>query len=231
MEISNLIIEVTRQCNLNCSHCLRGEPRQQNLDLEKLATFLRVNRVKRIHEIAFTGGEPLLVPKILKNLLKLIKEDLKIEIGSSFIATNGTVATDESIGFLLQLSAYCAGETWVAVSNGAEHEEALYELDLEEKFLENKKILSCLKFIDYNMKHRVYNRNNLLNEGRCDYGRREVTPADFDIKEDFVDCDELYFNVEGDLFTACNLSYDSQDAKKFYVGNYAEFPKKGNGHE
>jgi len=34
MDIYNLVIEVTRRCNMECEHCLRGEAENVDMDIK-----------------------------------------------------------------------------------------------------------------------------------------------------------------------------------------------------
>ena len=88
MELENLYLEVTRNCTLECEHCLRGEKQQENMNITTLENSLR--EVKKIGTLLLTGGEPLLNIKVLEALPKIIKK-YSIVIKRIGIITNGTV--------------------------------------------------------------------------------------------------------------------------------------------
>ena len=52
----NLMIEVTRKCNLKCKHCMRGDAQNFELSYEAIDNLL--DRMNGVQMLAFTGGEP-----------------------------------------------------------------------------------------------------------------------------------------------------------------------------
>ena len=70
--ISNLVIEVTRKCNMFCDHCLRGD--LQNIDLKKEYVDSLLNQVDQINNVTFSGGEPSLNIPIIEYFLEQCKE-------------------------------------------------------------------------------------------------------------------------------------------------------------
>ena len=68
INIYSLSIEITRQCNMCCIHCMRGDAENVNLDPNILNSFLK--QVKDITTLTITGGEPSLVPEIMIKLLR-----------------------------------------------------------------------------------------------------------------------------------------------------------------
>ena len=90
MEVDNLIIELTRRCNLKCDHCLRGAAQRVDIDPNTICKFLKKNNIQQIFYLSFTGGEPCLnIPaiKVITNFL--VKQ--KISIVCFYMATNGTI--------------------------------------------------------------------------------------------------------------------------------------------
>ena len=84
-----LYIKVTDYCNANCKFCANGSCTDfGKLDLNKLDFVIRYLYEKnRLHSISLTGGEPLINPCLVNNILNLIwKIDKKIEVQ---ISTNG----------------------------------------------------------------------------------------------------------------------------------------------
>lgn len=94
----NVSFEVTRRCNMRCSHCMRGEA--QNIDMTKDmidAFFDTKNKdyvLEKIHHILFTGGEPTKnADLIIYTINKIIDEDLPVcHIG---MVTNGLLFIPE----------------------------------------------------------------------------------------------------------------------------------------
>lgn len=70
MYIDNLILEVTRQCNLRCSHCLRGSAQRLKMSTDILTRACAGNY---ICTVTFTGGEPSLACDVIEEFINLVK--------------------------------------------------------------------------------------------------------------------------------------------------------------
>ncbi len=83
-------VELTRSCNLRCKHCLNssGSSLDNQLNYEEFKDMILKFSKAGIQEIRFTGGEPLVFPKVF-DLIKLCTE---LGIYTS-IGTNGTLIT------------------------------------------------------------------------------------------------------------------------------------------
>ena len=89
-----VFIEVTRECNLRCKHCLNDSGIKMKDELTAAETKKLIKNLAKagIHEIRFTGGEPLLN----KHIYEYIK--LCTDLGlSTSIGSNGTLIDDEVI--------------------------------------------------------------------------------------------------------------------------------------
>lgn len=84
-----LYVKVTDSCNANCKFCANGSCTDfGNVDLSQLEFVIRYLKEKnRLHSIGLTGGEPMLDPDKLNDMLNLIwKIDKDIQVQ---ISTNG----------------------------------------------------------------------------------------------------------------------------------------------
>jgi mycofactocin radical SAM maturase len=90
----NLTWEITRQCNLSCSHCLSSSGRETPGELEFQDCISIVDQLAalKVFEINFGGGEPLLKDYFLP-LLDYIHEKGMV----TCVSTNGTVLNDEAV--------------------------------------------------------------------------------------------------------------------------------------
>lgn len=69
--IRNFSIEVTRRCNMACSHCMRGNAMALDISHAYIRNIL--SRVRGVHNINITGGEPSLNVKAMRYLLSCLK--------------------------------------------------------------------------------------------------------------------------------------------------------------
>lgn len=102
--LKNITIEVTRRCNLNCKHCMRGDCQNIDIDYRYIDLLLKCNHY--IYKLFFSGGEPLLnTQAIIYAINKIIEENLFVfSIGFN---TNATIYDEKLISNLLKYQEYC----------------------------------------------------------------------------------------------------------------------------
>lgn len=92
LTVNELCIEVTRRCNMNCPHCMRGESQNINLDINRIDNLFNNDNfnIIQINRLAITGGEPTLNSSAI---LKIIREIInkKIIINSFVMVINGSI--------------------------------------------------------------------------------------------------------------------------------------------
>ena len=66
--IKNLCIEITRRCNMRCTHCMRGDAESVDIPLKHISNLLR--HVRHIHHFNITGGEPSLNVRAIRHILE-----------------------------------------------------------------------------------------------------------------------------------------------------------------
>ena len=86
LNVSSLVIEVTRRCNLKCEHCLRGDAEDMDMDPELMAAFLK--NVRHVGEVTFSGGEPSINLQAIRSFYRICDE-YGIPVDGFFVATNG----------------------------------------------------------------------------------------------------------------------------------------------
>lgn len=95
-QVYNLVIEVTKKCNMECEHCLRGCAQNVDMSLdmaEKLAREIDPETV------TFTGGEPMLNTKAIIHYYETLKL-LGRRLPTFFIATNAKYVDDKFLNYL-----------------------------------------------------------------------------------------------------------------------------------
>ena len=92
LRFRSLMIEVTRMCNLRCSHCMRGEPQDLNITREILKnTFQQIDFIETLH---LTGGEPFLYPELIEMLVDVIIET-NLRVHRISTVDNGTILGED----------------------------------------------------------------------------------------------------------------------------------------
>ena len=94
ISIVNLIIEVTRKCNLKCLHCYNGMPQDVDIDKDTVDKFL--SNVDKVYSLLITGGEPTLHLDSLIFILDTLKK-YNIPLHQVNITSNGIRCNDEFI--------------------------------------------------------------------------------------------------------------------------------------
>jgi organic radical activating enzyme len=217
MILDNLIIEVTRRCNLQCCHCLRGEAENIDIDLKYVEEIF--SKIDGVNILTFTGGEPsLVVPKMVQ-ILQIAKDE-GIKINNFYIATNGTNSSDKFIKFLMDMYLYCINNeiTQVDISNDCYH-------DIDE-IEENRKKLQCLSFVSNKFKRDGYDYferhigSLLIKEGNNEGGEgrelkelkeQEIYIEDYDDNYEILIEGDIYLNCLGFIIKGCDFSYVSQN--------------------
>lgn len=95
--IENMVIEVTRDCNANCGHCLRGDSNKLDITPEHIHSFFDGIKGGIITYLTISGGEPSLKPHLIREITSaLVKNEITVD--QILIVTNGLITsylTDE----------------------------------------------------------------------------------------------------------------------------------------
>jgi hypothetical protein len=206
LHINNLVVEVTRRCNIKCEHCLRGNAQPKSVafkDIDKL-----LSQCNYISQVTFTGGEPTINVPAINYFLEQSKK-LSIGIGSFYIVTNGVKISEEFVLCCLKLFSYAEDKEICSVqlSNDMFHiSEKQYSTEL----------LQGLSFFSKRNTKDGFNYNgfsSLLYEGRAknliSKSRRDWRYSSVTCKDEF-DNTEIYLNCEGQIIKGCDWSYVNQ---------------------
>ena len=97
-------MEVTRQCNLKCPHCMRGPAQDVVLSKEDIDAFFDKLNCDSIKSFTFGGGEPTLAPEIVSYIVdQIIARNIEIHAG---LITNGKEFNREVADALIRLDEY-----------------------------------------------------------------------------------------------------------------------------
>lgn len=135
--IQNLALNITDNCNLECSHCLRGERCNNKMSDEVIEATL--GQIIGAGNIAINGGEPTLaLDRIEKIINYIIDNNLHVEELTTTI--NGTIYSDELLRLLEEIDKYIncdeVGAAF-AISFDRYHIDEIERLGLVDQFREN----------------------------------------------------------------------------------------------
>ena len=151
LNVRTLLLELTRNCNIECRHCFRGESQDVSMSLD-IIDYLFEN-VCRINELLLTGGEPFLAVDQLKCIRDNILKDYT-NVGDIIIVTNGTILTLDIIDILTDIST--RANIVIRISNDYFHELELNKKNLQSTKERNIKLLKQGFKIDEEKFNKIY---------------------------------------------------------------------------
>lgn len=220
LSLSTVVFEVTRRCNMNCEHCLRGKAENMDLDTKYIDKFLE--NVDYIQNITFSGGEPSLNVAAINYTLQKCKE-LGIAVGGFYIVTNAKENTEELAIAALRWYGYCEDfekeyTCGITVSRDMFHDDVN---------MDNIDVLRGLSFFRDD-KTTDFNQVYLINEGRAEelsgFKKRDVSDEEeeliCDINGEDGDVESLlYLCANGEIRNNCNTAFNNP---YFTIGNLNE---------
>lgn len=213
----SLVIEETRMCNMNCPHCLRGWA--QNINITKKIIDAALDPFENISSLTLTGGEPSLVPELVKYTIDQIIER-GISLGSIYVVTNGKKYSRSMLNSIRRAYEYADEKDLCGLCISVdEYHKGSYDIAWDryesEPFFRTDKVQKDLS-------------KYLINEGNAYYngiGRRNLH-INTSIKKEYVDesdttitiwDDILYVSAVGDVLLNCDVSYENQPL--YAIGN------------
>jgi len=209
--VSQLIIEVTRRCNMACGHCLRGDA--QNLDISFDTIERIVDCIEHVSSVTFTGGEPTLNLDAIEHYFEYAQSKDKLP-SSFYCVTNGTGDQLRLATILLKYYPYMDEQDicGVALSVDEFHETP-----------DNPEVntIRGLSFYD-TTKETKYPGKRIIAEGR---GAKFTDAVPLEPYDDFsietyanndIAVEELYVAANGNLYPDCDASYERVDKESKY---------------
>jgi hypothetical protein len=222
IRVDTLAFEVTRKCNAECIHCLRGK--QQDVCMPPSVIGAALAQIDEIYSVTATGGEPLMAPNITAGVYGL---SFTKGAESFFLSTNGVISPFSEAGVMVlrSLLNYCdtddIGEesrNTIQLSVGSYHPGASKDWNI------------------MNVSRRTNDTKNPLNRGMAyhnglDAWNRDISPLYFELHPRDegayeMQVDTIYINAYGQVFTESDLSYEMQedavlDEADWYLGDIA----------
>jgi len=205
----DVMLEVTRWCNMFCCHCLRGDRQKKRMATNIID--MVAERVPDIGTLMVTGGEPLLA----LDLIEYAVDHLNYQ--NFWLATNGSIFTKKTKE-VLKKAFDNAGDgdiSGMRISIDDYHDKSMQEhkYDLQEWWeYEVGKELSTLEFEGASR-----NSELLIKDGRAKTNlftldskspKHDLRLLDNEYLEGVI-----YVNVYGNVLTTCDLSFENADAK------------------
>ena len=219
INLQNLSLIVTNDCNLNCAHCMRGYKNSTDMNKDVIDTTL--NQISSIHSLSICGGEPTLALESLNTILEFIKKnDIKIDVFNTTI--NGTIYSNDFLEILRELNEY-VDECLFYISSDIYHDNEIKRLNLKKKYIENlikyrkSELYKGVKKLNRNTKlYNEGNASNLDNSLTVDINPMKVYITYMNWKYKFDKTGECHIgpmitiNPEG-IITECKASIEHQN--------------------
>jgi len=211
--LNELVIEVTRRCNMECLHCLRGKAQNLDFDIKYLDRLICAG-VTKISSITLSGGEPTMALDIIYDIRNYLMGK-NIEVGGFYVAINGSEVGAEFVREMMEWYLFCENNeiSQVQISNDEYHDESI----IDEHGIE---LLSTLKFVSekYSEKYplsyeRIIPQGRALDWGQNRHPIKHVSTS-LEVESQFGEVyieEMVYLNAKGNIVGCCDLSYDTQD--------------------
>jgi len=212
----NLVVEVTRRCNMRCSHCLRGEPQNKAMKHKHLINFLK--QVDYISDVTFTGGEPTL-PSGIKAIYDFMDvcRMFRVSVGSFYMVTNAKVWRPEIPRLIVDLYHFCDNNevSGVDISIDQFHDSIALQRSAFRRRLND---ILWAEIGEDMVKDRLeIEYENVLEQGRgrqynsgAEYNPEPPTIETYNNEIQIMD-GEVYLNCNGNVVWGCDWSYLDQD--------------------
>jgi len=229
-QVDELVIEVTRRCNLECEHCCRGDRENLDIDVEYIETMIK--NISSIQSLIFTGGEPSMNIGAINKTLEICKK-YNVYVNQIYIASNGFFLMKDDLfsEFMYTIFnwwVYCGEKEMMSVdiSNSTFHE---YEYGFFSKTpLETKNWLSIRDIPFINMKYsenkkdeyEIVDWNKVIPTGRAKFYGGNIHPYQHCEMEDGAIRGTFYLSADGTIMSDCDWSYEEMNKdNEFYLGH------------
>jgi hypothetical protein len=223
MHLSELVLEITRKCNLRCAHCLRGAAQRKVMDTN--VVFKTLYHVESIGNLVITGGEPSLAPEVIHNIWQSLLWH-KVDLQCFYIVSNGQ-PHNKYRAFLEEvdrLYGYCddKGSCSLTISADQYHPNNPDRRYLFDKYGNQERYYGEAPeyFHPDQRTERIY---KVLNDGRARDTLVGTEPWEdqepWKLDDDYID-GLVYVSCNGNVTSSCNMSFHRID--KEHKGNVLE---------
>ena len=231
MNIDSLVVEVTRKCNMQCGHCLRGKA--ENVCMSRQVIEAITRKVRYTNTLTVTGGEPSLAVNVINDFLDCARWN-NFSYNSFYMVTNGKTIRQPFLDVITRLFVEQEdGEvSRVSLSNDEYHREFLTSDRGRQRLEELIEELELRGLVTWEGNR--LNARNASSGGYTDsrqiiavgnaknFGGKELEFATLSVDEeynDYVSEGEIYINCFGEVFPCCDMSYEMQRDGLHKLGN------------
>lgn len=217
MYIPTLMIEVTRKCNMCCSHCMKGDAQDMDIDTKHIDSLL--DQVQDIGGLGFTGGEPTLNVEAIEYTLTELKRR-NISIDHFFIYTNGMKVSLDFIMVCLKLYAYSEDREMclVEISNDTFH---AYEGEYDNTLLQGL-TFAGKRFEHDDHDYNEYKQVQAIGRGEKYSNERNSGQMIPTTQEEAIE-ETVVLNANGMIMLSCDVSYKEVEEWAFcHVDNFKQ---------
>jgi hypothetical protein len=243
-EIGTVLVELTRRCNMECRHCMRGPAENAGMKPSVMRALMAKLRGIPVSTVALGGGENTLAPGKVAALADMMSEH-GVSPGTFCIVTNGKAMPRAFAEAVAKINSMA--ETYVAASFDDCHDNVSADEFMKRADMLSKVTAEADRFrqgvavsyryggaYDYRegtpVAHK-HERCRVLRMGRgaTDFGGyAPVVVEPYDVRDDGDDylplCeDDFYVDVNGDVWPNCDLSYRfMRRRRKYCLGNVTD---------
>lgn len=211
---TDIVIEVTRRCNMCCAHCMRGDAENIDIPLEYIDKFFE--HVESVGCITFTGGEPTLNLDAIEHTLQVVK-DRNIDVGCFYLVTNGKKVTDRFLHLMIDWTVYCLSCNRYEMSDGMGGialSQDMYHAEIDPI---NILRLQTLAFFRPDDKRMDYSTRRPIKLGRArNLDSVEVARHGLSVEEGMIEGD-VALTVTGDILPECD--YEFSETENLSIAN------------
>ena len=111
LNISELVIEATRKCNMKCEHCMRGAAQRKTISDQHIHKILQI--IDNVGTLTITGGEPTLAMETLDQIKTCIIYG-NADVSSFYMVTNGKAINIDELAEWAAGMMYCCSDNEIS---------------------------------------------------------------------------------------------------------------------